>query len=140
MASAECKLIFSPTATIKEIQQEFGKVFQWLKIEFYSTPHTTIDKKVSRNMYPSSKSLIDIGYRLSSVTIDVNPKMSVRQLEEVIQKKTGLYAQVFRKSGKVWLETSATDNWTLGEQNEEAEALQKQLKQERENPDDHDMY
>lgn len=140
MAHAECKLTFSPTATIKEIQQEFGKAFKWLKIEFYSLPHSTSDKKVSKNMYPSSKTLIDIGYRLPSLTIEVDNGMSVKQLEDTIQKKTGLYCQVFRKSGKIWLETSATDNWTLGEQNEEAESLQKQLKQERENPDDHDIW
>lgn len=140
MASAECKLTFSPTATIREIQEQFGNVFKWLKIEFYSKPHQITDKKVSRSMYPSHKSLVDIGYRLPSVSIAVDHNMSVKQLEETIQKMTGLYAQVFRKSGKIWLETSATDNWTLGEQNDEAEALQKQLKEERENPEDHEIW
>lgn len=140
MATAECKLTFSPTITIKEIQQEFGKVFRWLKLEFYSKPHSIRDKTVAKSMFTSNRSLEEIGYRLPSISIDVDSKMSVKELEEVIRNKTGLYAQVFRKSGKVWLETSATDNWTLGEQNEEAEALQKQLKQERENPDDHDIW
>lgn len=140
MAPAECKLTFSPSVTIREIQQEFGKVFKWLKIEFYSKPHKVTDKKVTGSMFASAKSLEEIGYRLPSVTIPITSDMTVKQLEEIIQKKTGLYAQVFRKSGKIWLETSATDNWTLGEQNEEAEALQKQLKQDRENPEDHDMY
>jgi hypothetical protein len=31
--------------------------------------------------------------------------------------------QVFRKSGKVWLETTVTDGWTLEEQNLQGEAL-----------------
>jgi hypothetical protein len=35
----------------------------------------------------------------------------------------GLYVQVFRKSGKVWLETTATDNWSLYKQNEEGQEL-----------------
>ncbi len=140
MAPAECKLTFSPSVTIKEIQQEFGKKFKWLKIEFYSKPHSTSDKNVAKNMYASNKSLDEIGYRSSSVIIEISNNISVKELEETIQKRTGLYVQVFRKSGKVWLETSATDNWTLSEQNEEAEALQKQLKQEKENPDDHDIW
>lgn len=140
MASAECNLTFIPSASIKEIQQEFSKVFRWLKLEFYSKPHSTSDKKVSHAMFGSNKTLQEIGYRLPPVAIEVDSKMTVRELEEMIFKKTGLYAQVFRKSGKIWLETSSTDKWTLSEQNEEAESLQKQLKQERENPDDHDIW
>lgn len=140
MTPAHWKLTFSPSVTIRELQQEFQKRYHWLKIEFYSIPHSISDKKVSKNMFSSGKSLQEIGYRLPSVTIEIDDKMSVKELEEIIHKKTGLYAQVFRKSGKIWLETSATDNWTLGEQNEEAEALQKQLKQERENPEDHDIW
>lgn len=140
MALSECKLTFSPSVSIKEIQQEFSKVFKWLKIEFYSKPHSISEKKVLKNIYPSGKLLLDIGYRLPSFTIEFDAGMSVKQLEDIIQKKTGLYAQVFRKSGNIWLETSATDNWTLGEQNEEAESLQKQLKQDKDNPDDHDIW
>jgi hypothetical protein len=140
MATAESKLYFSRTTTIKEIQQEFSRSFRWLKIEFYSKPHSITDKKVVNNMYSSGLKLEEIGFRSDSVVIDINSDMTVKELEELIRKKTGLYAQVFRRSGKVWLETSATDNWTLAEQNEEGESLQKQLNNERENPDDHDMW
>jgi hypothetical protein len=44
-------------------------------------------------------------------------------LEKVFQDNLGLYVQVFRKSGKVWLETTATDNWSLFKQNEEGQEL-----------------
>ena len=33
------------------------------------------------------------------------------------QEKLKLSAQVFRKSGKIWLETTFTDSWTLKKQN-----------------------
>jgi hypothetical protein len=47
---------------------------------------------------------------------------------------------VFRKSGAVWLITSATDNWTLSQQNEEGKSLAQHFKEEKENLDDHDIY
>jgi hypothetical protein len=141
MSSEGCKLEFSPLTTIQEIQKSFEKGFRLLKIEFYSQPHTVREKDVGRMMYPASYTLQQIGFRSSPVIIEVHGQMTVKQLEEVIARQTGLYVQVFRKSGKVWLETSATDNWTLAEQNEEAEALQKQLKkEEKENPEDHDIW
>jgi hypothetical protein len=34
-------------------------------------------------------------------------------------------AQVYRKSGKIWLETTVTDSWTLEEQNKQGESLSK---------------
>jgi hypothetical protein len=43
----------------------------------------------------------------------------------------GLSVQVFRKSGNVWLETSATDNWTLRQQNNEGAELSTQMKNDR---------
>ncbi len=43
--------------------------------------------------------------------------MSVSELEQLFLTKYGLNAQVFRRSGNLWLQTSATDHWTLAEQN-----------------------
>jgi hypothetical protein len=73
-------------------------------------------------------------------TIAVESNFSVSNLEQKFENELGLFIQVFRKSGNVWLETSATDSWTLAEQNEEGEMLAKTFKQERENFDDHDVY
>jgi propionyl-CoA carboxylase beta chain len=69
-------------------------------------------------------------------TIAVESNFSVSNLEQKFENELGLFIQVFRKSGNVWLETSATDSWTLAEQNEEGEMLAKTFKQERENFDD----
>jgi hypothetical protein len=43
--------------------------------------------------------------------------MTVAELERLFVENFGLNAQVFRRSGTLWLQTSATDNWTLAEQN-----------------------
>ena len=39
-----------------------------------------------------------------------------------MRDRFGLHVQVFRRSGKTWLQTIRTDNWTLGQQDAEAAA------------------
>jgi hypothetical protein len=54
--------------------------------------------------------------------------MTVADLEFRLEKEYGLHIQVFRKSGNIWLETTATDNWTLDRQNQEGKILEEHLK------------
>ena len=49
--------------------------------------------------------------------------MSVTELETMFRENFGLYVQVFRRSGKLWLETTATDSWTLTVQNDQGKEL-----------------
>jgi hypothetical protein len=44
----------------------------------------------------------------------------VSELEQQFQDIFEISAQVFRKNGDYWLQTTATDSWTLGEQNSRA--------------------
>jgi hypothetical protein len=55
----------------------------------------------------------------------ITPGMTVMQMEALIHDKLGIGIQVYRKSGKVWLETSVTDSWTLQEQNDQGKELSK---------------
>lgn len=48
---------------------------------------------------------------------------TVSTIEQDLEVKFGLHAQVFRKSGNVWIETTLTDSWTLAHQNEEGQEL-----------------
>lgn len=57
--------------------------------------------------------------------IAITPDMTVVELEQCFNNIYGLGIQVFRKSGKGWLETTVTDGWTLKEQNKQGEALSK---------------
>jgi hypothetical protein len=49
--------------------------------------------------------------------------MSVAELEQQFSDVYGLSVQIFRQSGKAWLETTVTDKWTLEKQNEQGKAL-----------------
>jgi hypothetical protein len=51
----------------------------------------------------------------------------VSKVEMGFQESFGISVQVFRKSGKVWLETSATDCWTLEEQNEQGAFMAQEI-------------
>lgn len=55
--------------------------------------------------------------------ITITPNMTVNDLEQCFSDIFGLGVQVFRKSGKVWLETTVTDGWTLEEQNNQGKEL-----------------
>ncbi len=103
---------------LSTVQAEFKKAFAFLKIEFFKNSH--------ENHEPSSRKEMIKGNPLVSTLletevegyIDLDPKMTVADLEKMFFEKFGLNVQVFRKSGMVWLETSVTDNMTLKGQNE----------------------
>ncbi len=52
----------------------------------------------------------------------IEHKTPVWQLERLFEDEYGLHAQVFRKSGKTWLETSVTDDLSLEQQQAKAAA------------------
>jgi hypothetical protein len=128
------KININDNKRISEIQQEFNEAFPYLQIQFFSKPH--------KPGAPSPKNLMkDTHLKLSecrtihkSGSISITPAMSVNELEQKFQTMFGLSIQVFRKSGKAWLQTNVTDNWTLEEQNREGEALSKVIRK-REIPD-----
>jgi hypothetical protein len=53
--------------------------------------------------------------------------MKVIELEAMFTNYYALKTQVFRKSGKIWLETTVTDAWTLEEQNSQGETITAQM-------------
>lgn len=114
------EFIISDNKTIKNLQDEFNKRFPLLKIEFFSKPHSKGEPSPKSYIRNSSKTLGECRKSNSFGTLKISDKQKVSELEEILQEQFGLSAQVFRKSGKVWLETTSTDDWTLAKQNEQA--------------------
>jgi hypothetical protein len=50
--------------------------------------------------------------------LDINDDTTVTDFENALIDQYGLSAQVFRRSGNLWLETTITDYWTLKQQND----------------------
>jgi len=117
------KIIISDNRRIHDIQDEFHNQFPFLKIEFFSRPHRKGIGSAKRLMKSNGKSIGECRSIHSTGEIQIEPAMTVSDLEQKFAELFGLSVQVFRKSANVWLETTVTDGWTLEEQNRQGEAL-----------------
>ncbi|MFM9057219.1 MAG: hypothetical protein ACKOQY_11145 [Bacteroidota bacterium] len=125
---------------LHELQSEFSNAFPYLKLEFFKAPHRIGEASSRSQLHDQNKTVSDCRMKKSEGLLHINREMTVSQLEARLYDDFGLSAQVFRKSGNVWLETSATDAWTLAQQNEEGAELSRKIQEERTNPDDTDLY
>jgi hypothetical protein len=119
----QMKIIINDTKLISAIQHEFNAMFPFLKIEFLTRSSYTINGTEIKYIKHSEQTLAECRTKLTEGSIRIIPSMTVSDLEKEFRKVYGLSVQVFRKSGKVWLESTITDVWTLEEQNKEGEEL-----------------
>ena len=119
-------LHISHNRSINEVQQDFNRQYPFLKIEFYQNngPNTGSPKRQHLiNSLPIAKAGLT-----RSGNIQLDDLMTVGQLENIFRTEFGLSAQVSRKSGVLWLETTMTDGWTLRQQNEHGKELSEPVK------------
>jgi len=117
-------MLISDKRKIKDIQDEFSKKFNFLKIKFYKHPHRAYQGSESREEWNSQLSLGEIRKDKNGEDFQVEGSMSIKDFEGQMSKSFGLNVQVFRAStNDVWLQTIATDHWTLSESNEKAARL-----------------
>ena len=119
------KITINDNRKISAIQEEFNTEFPYLKIEFFSKPHKQGGASPKKLIKHANKTLGECRTIHSKGHISITPKMTVVELEQRFGDVYGLGVQVFIKSGKVWLETTVTDGWTLEEQNSQGESLSK---------------
>jgi len=105
------------STTVQHIFNEFNARFPYLKLEFYTRGHG--DGEGSRKEDQVGHTTL-IGYlnpSLHDTSVEFDEEMTVADFEKLMQEKYKLNIQVFRKSSDLWLQTTATDHWTLGIQN-----------------------
>ena len=119
------KLIISDQQTIAEVKKQFNEAFPYLDLDFFYKQHKPGRPSNFKFLAKNTIKLSDLKIDQLTEEIVITPNMSVNLLEQSFGKRYGLGVQVFRKSGKVWLETTITDTWTLAEQNAEGESLSK---------------
>jgi hypothetical protein len=134
------ELVINNQQTITGVQRQFNTLYPFLKIEFFRQAPIAGIGNARNKMIIYDMKISDLQNINKSGIVDLQHKMTVTQLEKYFEKEFGLYIQVFRKSGKIWLETTATDNWTLEQQNEEGKSLEEHLNSEDESAQDHDIY
>lgn len=112
------EIIIDNKKKIKDIQEIFNNKFPFLKIEFFEKSHNTGDASPKKQLIDSVKTIGDCRKTSNMGAVYIVPSKTVSAIEESFEKDFGLHVQVFRKAGKVWLETTSTDSWTLEKQNE----------------------
>ena len=125
--SGKMRLHIDDKRAISEIQEEFNSSFPYLKLEFFKKPHEVGEASPLNEMIPSDSSLGKWRTIHDEGDMVITPDTKVEDLESQFQDKFGIAVQVFRHSGAVWLETSATDKWTLKEQNEQGAFMQEDI-------------
>jgi hypothetical protein len=108
---------------LKTIKSAFNEKFPHLRIEFFSTGHKEGQGSSQQAIYDDHLRLADIRKEGMMGEISIHGNLKTSSLEKMFQDQVGVAVQVYRKSGNVWLQTTATDDWTLSEQEKEAAAM-----------------
>jgi len=120
------KLVINDHRKIFAIQEDFNKLFPYLKLEFYSKPPGIGVGSSNKLVKRSSKTLGEYRIIYNKGKLTVTSQMTSSEIVENFRDIYGLTVKIFRKSGKAWLETTVTGKWTLEEQNLRGEELSKQ--------------
>jgi hypothetical protein len=117
------KITIDDSRKISDIQGDFNLIFPYLKIEFFSRFQKIGGSSARKFMKNATNTLGECRIIHKKGNLIITPKMTVAELEQNFANIYGLSVQVFRKSSKVWLETTITDRWSLEEQNKQGEEL-----------------
>jgi hypothetical protein len=105
------------TSTIQDIYDQFSAQFPYLKIEFYNKAHVHGQGSRNDDLIPHQTLLHKVNPDIQATDFLIHDDMTVADFETWMEKELKLHVQVFRKSNDIWLQTSATDSWSLGKQN-----------------------
>ena len=114
------EILIKSGKTMLQIQEDFSKMFPFLKIEFFESPQDPTGTSTRSKMISSDKRLKEGLKGINAKSLFLFGDTTVKELEDRFKTDFGLNVQVFRKSGNLWIETSLTDSWTLDRQNQEA--------------------
>jgi hypothetical protein len=107
----------SAQTTVQQVFDQFANQFQYLRLEFYHQPHGNEEGSPAEDQISHKTTLGTINPSLQDQTFVVDGAMTVAAFESMMREKFNLNVQVFRKSAEVWLQTTATDHWSLDKQN-----------------------
>lgn len=111
------KLKISKYRRIAEIQKAFRQQYPYLKLVFYKIPHNSGETSTKEEVLDAQRTIGEVGTCNHIAYISMSPQQKVGDFEQIFATACGLNVQVFRKSYGKWLQTWATDIWTLEEQN-----------------------
>lgn len=112
------KLKFKADHTIGEFREQFNTLFPRLSVRLFTESHEAGEGSPATQQVDADRKLGEWMKVESVDTIELTPEMTIAELEQLLEDH-GLHAQVFRRSGNLWLETTQSDQWTLERANNE---------------------
>ena len=106
---------------IKDIQKAFSNQYPFLKIEFFKKPHARNKLSPRTEMLNANIPVRDFAKFHYASRINIDGMRTIGEVEKDFWEMFSMSAQIFRKSGNLWIETSLTDGWPLDKQNREGE-------------------
>jgi len=113
----------SDNKKLKDLQSDFNRQFPFLHLEFYSKPHEDGKPSSESDLLQNDLLVGDVRDVHNNGHFAIDGNMKVGAFEQLFRDLFGLNVQVFRKSYGKWLQTWATDIWSLNEQNWRGEIL-----------------
>ncbi|WP_298709047.1 hypothetical protein [uncultured Chitinophaga sp.] len=109
------KVLITEEFLVRSIQEEFHFLYPHLKLEFFRQPHHPYDGSPLTDRVHPDTPIDEIRDIHCAAWIDMGAQITATGLEQQFAHLLGLSAQVFRKSGSIWLQTTDTDDRTLGD-------------------------
>mgnify|MGYP003563826774 CR=1 FL=1 len=110
-------MVIASEKKLIELKREFHSLFPYLRIEFYSGHHEAGEGSPKEKQLDSDLTVEQVSGKALNEDYNILPSITVSELEAYFDENLGISAQVFRRSGNLWMQTTATDHWTLEEQN-----------------------
>lgn len=107
----------SNNLTVQNITDQFNIAFPYLRLEFYHHAHDENHGSTKSDQVNHHTLLGQLNPALQDDDLVLDPGMTVAEFENLMNEKFQLHVQVFRKSADLWLQTTATDHWSLEKQN-----------------------
>ncbi len=115
-------LQISDTSTVQALQEAFSALFPYLRLEVYEV-HGLQQPIAVNSRRAAVTTLAELYRQPLHAELVIHPTMSVVEFEKLFRQSFGLHVEVFRRSGRVWLKTMMTDEWSLEFQNEQGRVL-----------------
>lgn len=132
------KINIQKNVTVDAIKQQFTSAFPFLKLEIFKRKSTPGHLSVDHIVAPGDALIQDVQPLLCTGVLNIYANTKVSELEHELASRFLLIAQIFRRSKNVWLETTATDNWTLQQQNDHGRKMS-ECSPDTEEPEDYEL-
>src|SRR6059058_2238533 len=116
------KLFIEKESKVEDVKKIFTNSYPFLNIELYKKSFNDRHIGTKKEQLALTARLDRFIHASGKIVIDISSNVTVAELENQFAD-IGLVAEVFRKSGNVWIESFLTDNWTLQQQNAEGEEI-----------------